>query len=144
MHGDEPRRLQHDPQHRPEVVDRPAEAFDGVLDDIACDARMVVPELMPVVVEPSLLEQRARARLMQPRIVQDDQTRVGGQIAPHEVVARRVAQLIDDKVVGIAARPPGKIARVRLGKTVDRVGPSQPRDEAGAVRGNPRAGGRQR
>ena len=50
--GDEPRRPHHDAQHRPEVVDRAAEPFYRVLDEVGARVRVVVPELTTVVVEP--------------------------------------------------------------------------------------------
>ena len=72
--------------------------------------RVVVPEFPPVVVEPLLLEEVVRARLMQPRIVQHDEAGVGRHVAPHEGVAWRVAELVDDKIVGIATRLPEEVA----------------------------------
>ena len=53
---------------------------------------------------------------MEPRVAQHDQTGERGEIPRHEVVAPRVAELIDDKVVGIAARLPHEVAGVGPGE----------------------------
>ena len=42
-------------------------------------------------------------------VVQDDESRVTGEVGPHEVVARGVAELIDDEVVARAVVLPGEV-----------------------------------
>ena len=111
MNGDEPRRAHHYAQHRPEVVDRPAEAGDGVLDEPVRRVRMVVPELAPIVVGALRAEQTSRARVVQPRVVQHDEARIRREIRPHVVVARRIAQLIDDQIVGSPSMLPHEVVR---------------------------------
>jgi hypothetical protein len=128
-----PRGAHHDAQHRPAVVDRTAEAGHGILHEVASSVRVVVPEFPPVVVEPFLLEEVVCARLVQACVVQHDEARVRGHVSPHEVVAWRVAELVDDKIVGIAARLPEEVAGGLIGKAVDGVTWSQSRHELGAV-----------
>ena len=105
---------------------------------------MVVPELAAVVVAPLVLQQGARPRVMEPRVVQHHETGERREIAPHEVVAGRVAELVDDKIVGIAARLPPEVAGVAVAKTVDRVRRREPPDEISAVGGDPGSDRRQR
>ena len=73
---------------------------------------MVVPELATVVVEPLMLEQLPGARVVQLRIVDDDEPGVAGEVGPDVVVMGVVAELVDDKIVGIAPLFPDEIVRV--------------------------------
>ena len=66
--------------------------------------------------------------MVQPRIVQHDETRISREIRPHVVVARRVAQLVDRQIVWFPTMAPDEVVRVehasalrrRIDKTVDR------------------------
>ena len=137
VHRHYPRRLHDHPQHRPRVVNRPAESDDGILREAARGVGVVVPELAAVVVESLLLQQAARPRLVQPRVVQDDEAGEGGEVGPHVVVARRVTELIHDQIVGMAARHPQENRRVRLGKRSRWHAPA-PRATRGGRRCRPR------
>src|SRR5206468_9639927 len=106
-------------QHRPEVVDRSAQALDCVLDEVAGRVRMVEPELVPVGVEPLLAEKQACPGMMQARVVQYDESWICDEIRPHVVVERRVAELIDDEIVRCAAMLPDEIVRPRFREAID-------------------------
>ena len=80
---------------------------------------MVVVEFAAVIVESPLRQEAARTGLVQPRVVQHDQAGMRGEIRPHIVVARRVTELIDDEIVGIALRAPREIEGPGLRETVD-------------------------
>ena len=57
--------VHHQAHHRPQVVNRSAKPHDRVLDDVARDVGMVVPELVAVVVEAFQVQELPRARVMQ-------------------------------------------------------------------------------
>ena len=120
MHGDRAGGAHDDPKHGPEVVDRSAKPFNRVLGEVGARLGVIVPEFATVIVEPFLLQQMPCARVMKPRVVEDDQTRVPRQICPLVVVTRSVAKLIDDEIVGLALVSPDKIVGGRLGEPVDR------------------------
>ena len=112
VHGDRPGGPHHHAQHRPEVVDRSAEPFDGVFDEVGCRIGMVVPEFVAVVAEPFLIQQSPRPGMVQARVVQHDEARVARQIRPHVVVAGGVPELVHDEIVRHALLLPDEVVRV--------------------------------
>ena len=116
---------------------------------------MVVPEFGAIVVESPLIEQVPRAGVVHARIVQHDEARIGHQIRPQVVVARRIAELVDDEIVRRALMPPDEVVRVEelrpmhgdagaIDIAVDGMRSAERRDRVGAVRGDARTSRRQR
>jgi hypothetical protein len=47
--------------------------------------------------------------VVQLAVVENDESRIPGQIGPHVVVARRIPELVDDKVIAVATMLPDEI-----------------------------------
>ncbi len=156
VHGGHSRLRQHEPYERPVRIQRPAEAGLEEQAEIGRRVRMVGGELRQVVVPPRLpaFEQRAGPRLVHLRVVQHDQTRVAEEVAPHVVVALRVAEVVDRQIVGLTpVHPdelprgdhPGGVAAGRLGEHVHvQAVPAQERQQFGRVGGDAGCRGRHR
>ena len=114
MHEDRPAGLDDDTQHRPQIGQRSQQADGAELSEIRVRVGMIEPELTTIIVPPRLppLQQHASSRVVQLAIMQNDETRVTDQICPHIVVARRVAQLINDEIVRSRAILPDEVVGV--------------------------------
>ena len=121
---------------------------------------MVVAKFPAVVVEPPPAQQVTGARVMETRVVQDDESGIADQVGPHVVVARGVAQLVDDEVVRRTLLLPDEVVRVKdsgggraagtveapdraIDKPVDGVAAIEARQDFRAVRRDARRSGRQ-
>ncbi len=96
---------------------------------------MVVGKLAAVVVEAPVLQEPPRPRMVQPAVVQDDEPGKRREIRPDVVMTRRIAELIDHKIVGIAPMLPDEVVGAQLGNAVDDVAGAEQREQLGAVRG---------
>jgi hypothetical protein len=107
---------------------------------------MVVPEFGAIVVEAPLIEQVSCAGVVHACIVQHDEARIAHQIGPQVVVTRRIAELVDDKIVRGALLAPEEVVRVEQRRptaghawaidiAVDGMFAGQRRDRVGAVGG---------
>ncbi len=97
-----------------EIGQRSQQADGAELGEIRVRVRMIEPELAPIIVLPRLplLQQHASSRVVQLAVVQNDEAREADQIRPHVVVARRVAELIDDEIVRARAVLPDEVVGV--------------------------------
>ena len=136
VHRDQPGGAEHDGQHGPEVIDRPAQPFDRVLLDAGRRLGMVVAKLPAVVVRASLAQQVPGARVVEARIVQDDEARIGREVRPHVVVPAGVAELVDDEVVGRPLVFPDEVVRVEHAGT-GHPGRRRPRRQIGRSTSRP-------
>ena len=108
---DTPAGLDDDAQHRPQVGQRSEQTDRTELGEIGVGIGMVEPELAAVVVQSwaPLLQQHASARVVELAVMEDDQAGIADQIGPHVVVTGRVAELIDDEIVGTLAVLPDEV-----------------------------------
>ena len=127
------RRIDHRFHHGPQVIDRAAESFDGPLRDGRVHPGVVVLKFLAVLGDALAVEQAPRARVVQPGVVQDDETRIAREVGPHVVVAGGVAQVVDDEVVGRASCPPDEVVRHVFGIRIDLESPRQLSQQLGAV-----------
>ncbi len=161
MHEDRPAGLDDDTQHRPQIGQRSQQADSAELREIRVRVGMIEPELTSIIVPPRLppLQQHASSRVVQLAIVQNDEARIADQIRPHVVVARRVAELIDDEIVRARAIFPDEVVRVEqleafvrrferrrrpVDEQIDVVFRREPGQEIAAVPGNAGSDGRKR
>ena len=84
-------------RHRPLVVVRAVEAGDGELGRVRRDVGMIPGELGAIVARALRGEQRAPARVVQPRVVQHGEAGPAEEVRPDELVQPRVAELVDDR-----------------------------------------------
>src|SRR5215831_19259758 len=103
--------------------------------------RMVVPELTPVGVHASRTKQLCCTRVVQTRVVQDNQARVLKEVRPHVVVPLRIPELVDDHVVRRESAAPDEVVGVYLFVTVnDEARGLEHRQHVGAVAGDASGG----
>ncbi|HET9762401.1 MAG TPA: hypothetical protein VFR50_02745, partial [Casimicrobiaceae bacterium] len=143
MDGDAARGVQHDAAHRPQVQYRAAHRGDRVFGRVRNDLRMIEAELAPILLVAVCREQLAGARMMEARVVQDHEAGVRRQVAPHEVVAPRIAELINDERIRSPSGAPGKlVCTIFVERLDDEVG-FEVRQQLRRVGGNARPRGRQ-
>ena len=70
---------------------------------------MTPGELGAIVGNPLLPQEQSRPRMVQAGVVQHDQARVAQSVGPDVIVMRRIAELVDHEVVGIARVAPHEI-----------------------------------
>jgi hypothetical protein len=96
---------------------------------------MVGAHLGAVVVAAPLAQQQGGTRMVQTGVVQDGQAGIPERVRPDVIVVRRIAELIDDQIVRLAAMAPRKIVGHRLGKRVDDMAARPEREyQLGATR----------
>ena len=77
---------------------------------------MVPLELGAIVRGASLAQQERGAGVMQMRVVQDDEAGIAERVGPLIIVVRRIAELVDDQIIGaLAVASRGSRARPRPG-----------------------------
>ena len=145
MDGDQARAFHREPQHGPEAEQGAAFAFDDEVGDFDGRLGVAVLELRLVVERPPAAgQQREGPRLVELRVVQDEQPGMAQQIRPHVVMVARVPHLIDDEIVGSAEVPRDEIVRPGLVIHIHVVLRANRGQELGAVRRNAGPHGRER
>jgi hypothetical protein len=85
---------------------------------------MVEPELAAIVVLSLLLQQRARARVVQLTVVKHDEAWISDEIRPHVIVAWGVAHLVHGQVVRVLPVIPEEVVRTQHAQVG--TGPAKP------------------
>ena len=73
--------------------------------------RIVIGELGPVSFDIAARKEVVTARGLQVAVVDDDKSRVAGQVRPHVVMRGGIAELVDDEIVGVPRVPPDNVMR---------------------------------
>ena len=81
---------------------------------------------------------------MQRRIVHHGESGKAREVRPDEIVAARVAELVDDEIVRRTEMSPDEIMRARLIEAIDRKFALEPRQQLGVDLGDPGTHRRQR
>ena len=109
MHRHERRRANHEPRHRPSVIEMSVEACDRQLGDVRAGVGMIPRELGAVVSRAERAQQGRCPRMVQVRVVEDRQAGIPEEVGPLVVVVRGVADLVDGEVVRLLLVAPHKL-----------------------------------
>src|SRR5687768_6123184 len=101
VHEEAEASLDDDAQHGEQIGQRSEEAGRPKFSEIRWRIGMVEPELAAIVIPPRLptLQQHPSPGVVQLPVMQNHETRVAKQVGPHIVVARGVAELINDEII---------------------------------------------
>ena len=118
VHDDQTRGAHRGGHQRPDVEQGAAVGRHEHVRQLGRRRRMREAELGTVLVKPAVIEQQSGPRLVELPVVQHDEAGIPDEERPHEVVARRVAHLVDDQIVGVPELAPDELVR---GPDPDRV-----------------------
>ncbi|MGH9196849.1 MAG: hypothetical protein ACRD1T_14035, partial [Acidimicrobiia bacterium] len=73
--------------------------------------RMIPEEFLAIFLNVAAVQERSTSRVVKLKVMQNNQSGVPDEIRPREIMARGIAQLINDQVVGRLPMTPKKIVR---------------------------------